>query len=193
MTLLTLYLEVSERRIIHPNPKYIFPATRSAHSKLRSKALQRCRLFSNVTPAAKLATATRMFAQRCLRWRPLASAQSHPSISPALSFAQYIKIIKMKRKHVDTEPETPSPPAGEPLSPQQLDRIARNKKAALDRLSAAQTPVGFGESWKSGLSAEFGKPYFKQVRILTPHDAARLCPVPTLTCWAFFTADELCC
>lgn len=106
--------------------------------------------------------------------------------------SQYTKIIQKKRKSVDTEPETQSPPAGEPLSPQQLDRIARNKKAALERLTSALTPPGFGESWKRGLSAEFGKPYFKQVRMTTPHEAACLCRAQTLMPWLVFAVDELC-
>lgn len=133
-----------------------------------------------------------MFASRCPRWRSLFSAQTSPNISPALYISQYTKIIQKKRKSVDAEPDTPSLPAGEPLSPQQLDRISRNKKAALERLASAQTPPGFGESWKRGLSAEFGKPYFKQVRIVTPHEAARLCRVQTLKTWLVFTVDEFC-
>lgn len=132
-----------------------------------------------------------MFASRCPRWRSLFSAQTFLNISPALYIAQYTKIIQKKRKSVDAEPEKPSLPAGGPLSPQQLDRIARNKKAALERLSSAQTPPGFGESWKKGLSAEFGKPYFKQVRIVTPREAACLCRVQTLTTRLVFPVDEL--
>ncbi|XP_052411433.1 uracil-DNA glycosylase isoform X3 [Carassius gibelio] len=49
-----------------------------------------------------------------------------------------------------------------PLSPEQLERISKNKKAALERLAANQAePNGIGESWMKALSAEFGKPYFK--------------------------------
>uniref|UniRef100_A0A8C1N0S0 Uracil-DNA glycosylase n=1 Tax=Cyprinus carpio TaxID=7962 RepID=A0A8C1N0S0_CYPCA len=48
------------------------------------------------------------------------------------------------------------------LSPEQLERISKNKKAALERLAANQAePNGIGESWKKALNAEFGKPYFK--------------------------------
>ncbi|KAF5929195.1 hypothetical protein HPG69_019216 [Diceros bicornis minor] len=56
--------------------------------------------------------------------------------------------------------EDPSTPPSSPLSPEQLDRIQRNKAAALLRLAARNVPVGFGESWKKHLSGEFGKPYF---------------------------------
>lgn len=77
--------------------------------------------------------------------------------------AQYTKILQKKPKSSAAEPEL-SRPSSAPLSPEQLDRIARNKKAALEKLASAQTPTGFGESWRRGLSAEFGKPYFKQVR-----------------------------
>ncbi|KAG7489876.1 uracil-DNA glycosylase isoform X2 [Solea senegalensis] len=57
---------------------------------------------------------------------------------------------------------TSSQPAA-PLSAEQLDQISRNKKAALEKLASAQTPRGFGESWRKGLCAEFGKPYFKKL------------------------------
>uniref|UniRef100_A0A669AUW2 Uracil-DNA glycosylase n=1 Tax=Oreochromis niloticus TaxID=8128 RepID=A0A669AUW2_ORENI len=67
---------------------------------------------------------------------------------------------KQKGCGVETEQSSPRPA---PLSPEQLDKIARNKKAALERLASAQTPPGFGESWRKALSAEFGKPYFKQL------------------------------
>ncbi|XP_041792915.1 uracil DNA glycosylase a isoform X2 [Chelmon rostratus] len=67
---------------------------------------------------------------------------------------------KLKSSAVEPEPFS-RPPA--PLSPEQLDRIARNKRAALEKLASAQTPPGFEESWRSCLSAEFGKPYFKQL------------------------------
>lgn len=125
-------------------------------------------------PAAQLASATTMFVSQCPKWRALFSTQTYPIISPALYLTQYTKIIQKKRKSFDTEPETPSLPAEAPLSPQQLDRIARNKKAALERRTSALTPPGFGESWKKGLSAEFGKPYFKQVRTVMP---TRGCPI----------------
>lgn len=82
-------------------------------------------------------------------------------VLPALCFAQYTKIIQKKRK--SPEPEPTSLPAA-PLSSEQLERIARNKRAALAKLTSAQTPPGFGESWRDKLSSEFGKTYFKQVR-----------------------------
>lgn len=59
--------------------------------------------------------------------------------------------------------EDPGTPPSSPLSPEQLVRIQRNKAAALLRLAAHNVPVGFGESWKKPLSAEFGKPYFIKV------------------------------
>ncbi|XP_034728376.1 uracil DNA glycosylase a [Etheostoma cragini] len=68
-----------------------------------------------------------------------------------------------KRKSSAVEPEASSLPLA-PLSPEQLDRIARNKRAALEKLhSSAQTPPGLGGSWREGLSGEFGKPYFKKL------------------------------
>lgn len=134
-----------------------------------------------------------MFVSQCPRWRALFSTQTSHIISPALYFTQYTKIIQKKRKSFDTEPETPGLPAEAPLTQQQLDRIARNKKAALEKLTSAKAPPGFGESWERGLSAEFGKLYFKQVRTMTLHEVVRLCCVQTLRSWlVVFAVNELC-
>ncbi|XP_045221821.2 uracil-DNA glycosylase isoform X3 [Macaca fascicularis] len=87
--------------------------------------------------------------------------------------------------------EEPGTPPSSPLSAEQLDRIQRNKAAALLRLAARNVPVGFGESWKKHLSGEFGKPYFIKVKVVIlgqdpyhgPNQAHGLCfsvqrPVP---------------
>nr|XP_033476382.1 uracil-DNA glycosylase-like isoform X1 [Epinephelus lanceolatus] len=102
-----------------------------------------------------------MFLLRCGRFlKPV----STPSVrcSPALCFAHYTKIVQKKQKSSAVNPE-PSRPSPAPLSPEQLDRIARNKQAAIQKLASAQTPPGFGEGWRKELSAEFGKPYFKRL------------------------------
>ncbi|KAF1521879.1 Uracil-DNA glycosylase, partial [Eudyptula minor] len=50
-----------------------------------------------------------------------------------------------------------------PLSPEQLERIRKNKEAALQRLAERNVPPGFGESWRRHLAGEFSKPYFVEV------------------------------
>ncbi|KFQ90526.1 Uracil-DNA glycosylase, partial [Nipponia nippon] len=50
-----------------------------------------------------------------------------------------------------------------PLSPEQLERIRKNKEAALQRLAERNVPPGFGESWRRQLAGEFSKPYFMEV------------------------------
>ncbi|XP_023269423.1 uracil-DNA glycosylase isoform X1 [Seriola lalandi dorsalis] len=102
-----------------------------------------------------------MFARHCGRFlTPVAPLAAR--FSPALYFAQYTKIVQKKPKPSAVESK-PSGPPPNPLSPEQLDKIARNKRAALEKLASAHTPPGFGESWRKGLSAEFGKAYFKQL------------------------------
>ncbi|XP_069817490.1 uracil-DNA glycosylase isoform X2 [Dendropsophus ebraccatus] len=65
---------------------------------------------------------------------------------------------------VTSPPLTPEPKVtSPPLSPEQLDRIQRNKAAALQKLAARHVPEGFGESWKQELLAEFTKPYFTKL------------------------------
>ncbi|XP_050964876.1 uracil DNA glycosylase a isoform X1 [Labeo rohita] len=77
------------------------------------------------------------------------------------SASKYIKILSQGKKQKLERDDVTSPLS---LSPEQLDRISKNKKAALERLSANQTvPSGIGESWKKALNAEFGKPYFRSL------------------------------
>ncbi|KAJ8005670.1 hypothetical protein DPEC_G00120340 [Dallia pectoralis] len=59
--------------------------------------------------------------------------------------------------------ETPAVASSVALSPEILERIAENKKAALLRRSAVKSPGGFGKSWQEGLASEFAKPYFKNL------------------------------
>ncbi|CAJ1068781.1 uracil DNA glycosylase a isoform X1 [Xyrichtys novacula] len=108
-------------------------------------------------------------------------------LSPALFFAQYTKIMSKKRKlsAVDTEPSsTPS------LSQEQLDRIAQNKRAALEKLASAQTPPGFGEGWRKELAAEFGKPYFKQLMSFVSEERNRHTVYPPVQ--EVFTWTQMC-
>uniref|UniRef100_A0A0E9Q210 Uncharacterized protein n=1 Tax=Anguilla anguilla TaxID=7936 RepID=A0A0E9Q210_ANGAN len=59
------------------------------------------------------------------------------------------------------KPTSDMPPTVTTLSPEQLDKIEKSKRVALERLAAHNAPDGFGESWRKELNAEFGKPYLK--------------------------------
>uniref|UniRef100_A0A8C1XC04 Uracil-DNA glycosylase n=1 Tax=Cyprinus carpio TaxID=7962 RepID=A0A8C1XC04_CYPCA len=75
------------------------------------------------------------------------------------SSSKYIKILSQEKK---LKLERNDVTSSLSLSPEQLERISKNKKAALERFAANQAePNGIGESWKKALNAEFGKPYFK--------------------------------
>ncbi|XP_053136085.1 uracil-DNA glycosylase-like [Hemicordylus capensis] len=55
-----------------------------------------------------------------------------------------------------------------PLTPEQLERICRNKEAALQRLAARSSssslvPAEIGQSWRAALAGECSKPYFAQL------------------------------
>ncbi|XP_051951440.1 uracil DNA glycosylase a [Xyrauchen texanus] len=66
-----------------------------------------------------------------------------------------VKKLKLESNNVTSLPS---------LSPEQLERIAKNKAAALERLTTHHIcPDGFGKSWRDGLNAEFGKAYFKSL------------------------------
>ncbi|KAK5604528.1 hypothetical protein CRENBAI_015864 [Crenichthys baileyi] len=94
-----------------------------------------------------------------------------------------------KQKCAVVAPEPECPPPG-PLSPEQLDRIARNKRAALERLASAQTPPGFGESWRKELAAEFVKPYFKQLMHFVCEERKRYTVYPPAE--QVFTWTQMC-
>ncbi|XP_068506273.1 uracil-DNA glycosylase isoform X1 [Syngnathus scovelli] len=102
-----------------------------------------------------------MFAPRCRRVCQVVCFRVH-SFSPAWCFAHFTPTMQKKRKFSAVDPEPSNPPSAS-LSQEQMDMIARNKKAALVKLYSSQTPHGFGESWQKALAAEFGKPYFKQL------------------------------
>uniref|UniRef100_A0A3Q3XBV4 Uracil-DNA glycosylase n=1 Tax=Mola mola TaxID=94237 RepID=A0A3Q3XBV4_MOLML len=95
-----------------------------------------------------------------------------------------------KKPRSSTAKPEPTEPPPVPLSLEQLDRIARNKRAALERLASAQTPPGFGESWKEGLSAEFGKPYFKQLMTFVAEE--RKCRTVYPPADQVFTWSQMC-
>ncbi|XP_034026151.1 uracil-DNA glycosylase-like [Thalassophryne amazonica] len=73
------------------------------------------------------------------------------------------KTVQKKLKSSSGVDPEPCSSHAAPLTAEQLDRIAQNKGAALQKLSSVRTPPGFGESWRNALSAEFGKPYFKEL------------------------------
>lgn len=80
-----------------------------------------------------------------------------------------------------------------PLSPEQLERIRRNKEAARQRLAERNVPPGFGESWRRQLAGEFSKPYFVEVSVAGPPRAAGLCGrCPGLSLSLSSSADGVC-
>ncbi|XP_051828949.1 uracil-DNA glycosylase [Antechinus flavipes] len=91
-----------------------------------------------------------------------------------------------KKSRPGDEPAAPS----SPLSPQQLERIQKNKEAALLRLASRNVPGGFGESWKRPLSAEFSKPYFMKLMEFVAEERKRhtVYPPPDQV----FTWTQLC-
>ncbi|NXK84517.1 UNG glycosylase, partial [Amazona guildingii] len=64
------------------------------------------------------------------------------------------------------------------LSPQQLERIRKNKEAARQRLAERNVPPGFGESWRRQLAAEFSKPYFVELMAFVAEERKRYTVYP---------------
>ncbi|XP_063171741.1 uracil-DNA glycosylase isoform X1 [Candoia aspera] len=82
------------------------------------------------------------------------------SVSPPLTrFFSLFQAAK-RPKNGSCSPRSP------PLSPQQVERIRKNKEAALQRLAtrtARYIPAELGQSWRVSLAGEFSKPYFAQL------------------------------
>lgn len=84
-------------------------------------------------------------------------AAARPLCSPL--FVRHFQVNAAKKaKAAGEEADKASP-----LSPEQLERIRKNKEAALQRLAERNVPPGFGESWRRQLAGEFSKPYFIEV------------------------------
>uniref|UniRef100_A0A8C3T0J8 Uracil-DNA glycosylase n=1 Tax=Chelydra serpentina TaxID=8475 RepID=A0A8C3T0J8_CHESE len=64
-------------------------------------------------------------------------------------------------------------PCSPPLNPEQLERIRRNKEAALQRLASRSVPAGFGEGWRRQLAGEFTTPYFSQLMAFVADERKR--------------------
>ncbi|XP_073438701.1 uracil-DNA glycosylase isoform X2 [Dendrobates tinctorius] len=75
------------------------------------------------------------------------------------------EITPVKKSRHPEDEQTPAV-VSPPLSPEQLDRIQRNKAAALQKLAARHVPEGFGDSWRQELLVEFTKPYFTKVKVV---------------------------
>ncbi|XP_041083300.1 uracil-DNA glycosylase-like isoform X2 [Polyodon spathula] len=78
------------------------------------------------------------------------------------------------------KPEENEVPLSPPLSPDQRDRIERNKRAALERLAARNVPEGFGVSWRKALIAEFAKPYFIRLMAFVAEEQRRYTIYPPM-------------
>ncbi|XP_029475193.1 uracil-DNA glycosylase isoform X2 [Rhinatrema bivittatum] len=83
--------------------------------------------------------------------------------------------VKRLRSADRDEGNVASPPqiASPPLSSEQLQRIQKNKQAALQKLAARSVPQGFGDGWKEELSTEFNKPYFRKLLAFVEEERKR--------------------
>uniref|UniRef100_A0A8C0G1I9 Uracil-DNA glycosylase n=1 Tax=Chelonoidis abingdonii TaxID=106734 RepID=A0A8C0G1I9_CHEAB len=81
-------------------------------------------------------------------------------------------------------------PRSPPLSPEQQERIRRNKEAALQRLASRSVPAGFGEGWRRQLAGEFTKPYFSQLMAFVADERKRHTVYPPAQ--QVFTWTQMC-
>ncbi|XP_026575165.1 uracil-DNA glycosylase [Pseudonaja textilis] len=80
-----------------------------------------------------------------------------------------------------------------PLSPEQVERIRKNKEAALQKLAArtaSYIPAEMGQSWRASLAGEFSKPYFAQLMTFVAEERKRCTVYPPQH--QVFTWTQLC-
>ncbi|XP_070806970.1 uracil-DNA glycosylase [Pituophis catenifer annectens] len=80
-----------------------------------------------------------------------------------------------------------------PLSPEQVERIRKNKEAALQKLAArtaSNIPAELGQSWRVSLAGEFAKPYFTQLMTFVAEERKRCTVYPPQH--QVFTWTQLC-
>ncbi|XP_033026103.1 uracil-DNA glycosylase isoform X2 [Lacerta agilis] len=88
--------------------------------------------------------------------------------------------------------DAPSPQSP-PLSPEQLERIRRNKEAALQRLASrisSLAPPEIAQDWRVALAGEFAKPYFAQLMDFVAAERKRYTVYPAVH--QVFTWTQMC-
>nr|XP_034991414.1 uracil-DNA glycosylase isoform X2 [Zootoca vivipara] len=94
----------------------------------------------------------------------------------------------LKRSKADA----PSPQSS-PLSQEQLERIRRNKEAALQRLASrisSLAPQEIAQDWRVALAGEFAKPYFAQLMDFVAAERKRYTVYPAVH--QVFTWTQMC-
>uniref|UniRef100_A0A6I8NJW4 Uracil-DNA glycosylase n=2 Tax=Ornithorhynchus anatinus TaxID=9258 RepID=A0A6I8NJW4_ORNAN len=118
------------------------------------------------SPARALLLSAKMIGQKTLHSFFASSAAAGPAgkrhlhckgPGPAPGDSQGEQVPPAKKAKEEVAAASP------PLSPDQLERIRRNKEAALLRLAARHAPGGLAEGWKRQLGTEFAKPYFSKL------------------------------
>ncbi|KAH0625647.1 hypothetical protein JD844_015239 [Phrynosoma platyrhinos] len=99
-------------------------------------------------------------------------------VSPFLLSSQAPKRLK-----AGSGSDAPCPPPS--LTPEQLERIRRNREAARQRLAARNNAAAAGlappemaPSWRDALGAEFAKPYFAQLMAFVAEERRRYTVYP---------------
>ncbi|XP_039218712.1 uracil-DNA glycosylase isoform X1 [Crotalus tigris] len=120
-------------------------------------------------------------------WSPRCLFPASPPPPPLLT-RSFSLLQAAKRSKIDgCSPRSP------PLSPELVERIRKNKEAALQRLAARTAryiPAELGQSWKVSLAKEFSKPYFAQLMAFVAEERKRCTVYPPEH--QVFTWTQLC-
>ncbi|XP_013918577.1 PREDICTED: uracil-DNA glycosylase [Thamnophis sirtalis] len=109
---------------------------------------------------------------------------SHPPL-----MTRFFSLLQAAKRSKINGCSLPSPP----LSPELVERIRKNKEAALQKLAArtaSSIPAELGQSWRVSLAGEFAKPYFAQLMTFVAEERKRCTVYPPQH--QVFTWTQLC-
>ncbi|KAJ8393919.1 hypothetical protein AAFF_G00054520 [Aldrovandia affinis] len=115
---------------------------------------------------------------------------SHLKVTKKRTLEEKNETREVTKPDEDKKKSASDEPASPPLSREQLDRIERNRTAALQRLAARNVPPGFGESWQEALGEEFAKPYFSRLMCFVAEERKRHTVYPPPDC--VFSWTQMC-
>ncbi|XP_042300502.1 uracil-DNA glycosylase-like [Sceloporus undulatus] len=126
-----------------------------------------------------------MIGQRTLRsfFSPLPAGEKRSRVSEPNQDAE--EAPKRPKANSTSAARWPPATAAAALTPEQLERIRKNKEAAQQRLASRTVVVSaapeMAPGWKAALAPEFAKPYFPQVGHSSNTAFPKLCSLRTPT------------
>ncbi|XP_060138039.1 uracil-DNA glycosylase isoform X3 [Zootoca vivipara] len=114
-------------------------------------------------------------------------------LSSAFVLPPLIRFFRLQAGSLKRSKADAPSPQSSPLSQEQLERIRRNKEAALQRLASrisSLAPQEIAQDWRVALAGEFAKPYFAQLMDFVAAERKRYTVYPAVH--QVFTWTQMC-